>query len=169
MTKIAINSRYGGFGLSRAAIRRLAELQGRECYFFTSRPGSHKYFLEEEVSSHELLAPEVHLIQRRVRALFVVAFDTDDVSTLNDLPEDARTDEQVQTSKKFWSEHVIRDRNIPRDDPLLIQVIEELGSDSASGDFASLQIVEIPDDVDWQIEEYDGFEWIAEKHRTWGA
>ncbi len=25
----------------------------------------------------------------------------------------------------------------------------------------------IPDDVKWQIEEYDGLEWIAEKHRTW--
>ena len=27
--------------------------------------------------------------------------------------------------------------------------------------------VEIPDDVEWQIEEYDGSEWIAEKHRIW--
>jgi hypothetical protein len=28
--------------------------------------------------------------------------------------------------------------------------------------------VDIPDDVKWQIEEYDGNEWIAESHRTWG-
>ena len=27
--------------------------------------------------------------------------------------------------------------------------------------------VEIPDDVEWQIEEYDGTEHISEKHRTW--
>jgi hypothetical protein len=30
-----------------------------------------------------------------------------------------------------------------------------------------LLIVEVPADVDWYIEEYDGLEWVAEKHRTW--
>jgi hypothetical protein len=30
-----------------------------------------------------------------------------------------------------------------------------------------LAIVEIPDDVQWIIEENDGMEWVAEKHRTW--
>ena len=33
---------------------------------------------------------------------------------------------------------------------------------------STLKIIEIPDDVDWIIEEYDGNEWVAEKHRTWG-
>lgn len=55
---------------------------------------------------------------------------------------------------------------IPRTDPLLIQVVAELGK-NASGGCASLKIVEIPDGIDWEIEEYDGREWIAEKHRTW--
>jgi hypothetical protein len=27
--------------------------------------------------------------------------------------------------------------------------------------------VDIPDDVKWEIEEYDGNEWVAEVHRTW--
>lgn len=36
-----------------------------------------------------------------------------------------------------------------------------------TGEYAKLDIVEIPDDVDWTIEEYDGREWISEKHRTW--
>ncbi len=34
--------------------------------------------------------------------------------------------------------------------------------------FAKLKVVEIPDDVDWEVENYDGIEWIAEKHRIWG-
>jgi hypothetical protein len=54
-----------------------------------------------------------------------------------------------------------------RTNPLLIQVIEELG-DKASGRFSKLSIVEIPDDVEFTIEEYDGFEHVAEAHRTWG-
>lgn len=53
-----------------------------------------------------------------------------------------------------------------RNDALLIQVIEELGP-KANGRCAELKIVEIPDDVNWCIEEYDGMEWVAEAHRTW--
>ena len=58
------------------------------------------------------------------------------------------------------------DRDIPRDDPYLVQIIHELGED-ADGRYAELKIVEIPANVDWFIEEYDGREWVAEKHRIW--
>lgn len=57
--------------------------------------------------------------------------------------------------------------DIERDDPILIEVIEELGEE-ANGACAELKIVEIPDDVKWEIEEYDGIEWVSEVHRTWG-
>ena len=56
--------------------------------------------------------------------------------------------------------------DIPRDSPLLLIVVEELGEE-ANGFLADLKVVEIPDDVEWEIEEYDGREWVAEKHRTW--
>jgi len=49
----------------------------------------------------------------------------------------------------------------------LVSIVEEMGSKNASGNFAQLKIVEIPDDVEWQIEEYDGRERVAEAHRTW--
>lgn len=58
------------------------------------------------------------------------------------------------------------DLAVPRDDPHLVQVVEELGY-KANGYYAGLEIVEIPDDVEWHIEEYDGSEWVAENHRTW--
>ena len=56
--------------------------------------------------------------------------------------------------------------DIARDDGFIIEVVETLG-DAASGKYAKLKVVEIPDDVEWQIAEYDGTEHIAEKHRTW--
>ncbi len=58
------------------------------------------------------------------------------------------------------------DRDIERDDPHLVKVVETLGKE-ANGRYAALTIVDIPDDVEWQIEEYDGREWVAEIHRTW--
>lgn len=58
------------------------------------------------------------------------------------------------------------DRDIPRDDPYLVKVVKELGM-GANGNHSNLKIVEIPGDVDWIIQDYDGAEWIAEKHRTW--
>ena len=53
-----------------------------------------------------------------------------------------------------------------RTNPKLIEVVEKLG-DKANGRYAELKIVEIPDDVDWYIDEYDGCESIHESHRTW--
>jgi len=44
-----------------------------------------------------------------------------------------------------------------RSDERLVKCVEELGKD-ASGSFASLEVVEIPDDVKWVISEYYGYE-----------
>jgi hypothetical protein len=56
--------------------------------------------------------------------------------------------------------------DIARNDPILIAVVEKLGT-KADGDYAKLHIIEIPDGIDWEIGEYDGSEWVQEKHRTW--
>ena len=58
------------------------------------------------------------------------------------------------------------ERDIPRNDPDLIAVIEHLGLE-ASGRCGNIQITEIPDGTAWEIEEYDGREWVSEVHRTW--
>ena len=57
--------------------------------------------------------------------------------------------------------------DIPRDDPDLIAVVRDMG-ETASGSLAQLAVVEIPDNVAWEIDEYDGNEHVAEQHRTWG-
>jgi len=59
--------------------------------------------------------------------------------------------------------------HIDRDDPQLIQIIEELGTRKASSeDREPLSIIEIPDDVKWYIHKRDdGAEYISECHRFW--
>ena len=58
------------------------------------------------------------------------------------------------------------DRAITRNDPALVTTVRRLGMD-AGGEYAILKVVEVPAGVDWYIDEYDGKEWVAEKHRTW--
>lgn len=48
----------------------------------------------------------------------------------------------------------------------LIEVVQKFGEE-ANGDYSKLRIVEIPDDVDWVITDYDGMEQIEEVHRVW--
>lgn len=53
-----------------------------------------------------------------------------------------------------------------RDDPILVKVVETLGEE-ANTEYSSLKVVEIPDDVDYYIDDYDGMETIEECHRSW--
>lgn len=70
------------------------------------------------------------------------------------------------TSPEATDDSYFYHRDIPRDDPDLVAVVEGLGKDAADK-FAELAIVEIPADVEWYVEEYDGLEHVAEQHRTW--
>jgi hypothetical protein len=57
-------------------------------------------------------------------------------------------------------------RSINRDDPALVAAVRRLNRE-ADGEYATLKIVEVPAGVAWQIEDYDGREWVAEVHRIW--
>ena len=80
--------------------------------------------------------------------------------------EKARIEDKKNGNYRNSNALYFSDGNIPRTDPILAQVVRELGK-NADGDCAELKIAEIPDGVDYEIEEYDGIEWVAEAHRTW--
>lgn len=158
--KVVINNCYGGFGLSPVGVARLAALQGRECYFYV-----HQTKPIIDVKRYVPATAE----EARVAFMFY-AFDVpnahetflvrgnDDWHTLSDEQRAARNDE--------YGSHKIDAHDMPRDSADLIRVVEELGA-AANGSCAALKIVEIPADAEWQVEEYDGNEWIAEQHRRW--
>lgn len=135
--KLVINGCFGGYSLSPKAIKRLAELQGRPCYFFT---GGLRDTYERQPD--DFAETDHHM--------FFTAFDVPDPNV-----EDFD-----------YSAHVLEARPDNRSDPLLLQVVQELGEE-ANGSCAKLQVVEIPDGVKWHIAEYDGIEHVAEDHRTW--
>jgi hypothetical protein len=51
---------------------------------------------------------------------------------------------------------------INRDDPKLVAAVEALGPEAED-----LRVVEVPLGIEWEIKDYDGQEWVAEKHRIW--
>ena len=53
-----------------------------------------------------------------------------------------------------------------RSHPVLVQVVEELGT-WADTQYSELKVVEIPDDTDYYISYYDGVETIHEQHQRW--
>jgi hypothetical protein len=158
--KVVINRCFGGFGLSPLAVKRMAELQGRACHFFA------------QDLSLGLCAPyEEKTMEEASDTIVWHAFDVpnpDEVVPNIDAREWAQmTLDERKAHNKKWESHRIADSDIERTDPLLIQVVEELG-DKASGKLSKLRVVEIPDGVEWEIDEYDGMETIHEKPRTWG-
>lgn len=140
--RVVINNCYGGFGLSEAAVVRYNELLGQQVWVERDRKmGS--------LNVYWIVPPDQ-------RADYHV--DTDkwlEMSQQERAAHNALLDQQTFSC-----------RSITRDDPVLVRVVQELGA-AADGKHAQLKVVEIPADVDWIIEEHDGNEWIAERHRTW--
>ena len=53
-----------------------------------------------------------------------------------------------------------------RKHPSLVALVEEFkDQEEVIGD---LRVVDIPGDVEWELSNYDGWERIHEKHRSWG-
>lgn len=77
-------------------------------------------------------------------------------------PGDSRFNVYYMVDGKYFS-----DIEISRVEYDLIATIEILGSEAASGWASELKIIDIPDGTKWEVNEYDGLEWIAEVHKKW--
>ena len=57
--------------------------------------------------------------------------------------------------------------DVDRADPILVQVVEELGEEAGSS-AAELCIRELKPGTKWRLQEYDGMEWVeTEDHIQW--
>jgi len=148
--KVVINDCFGGFSLSHEAVMRYAELKGIKLY----------PWLDDITKS-------VYGDRAKIGESFLTHYTTVPEDEFKQI-EDKEREKPVRPGRFAKSNALyFNDRHIERTDPLLIQVIKELGK-RANGVAAKLKIVNVPDNVKWTIEEYDGSEWVAEEHRTWG-
>ena len=135
--KIVVNKCYGGFGLSPIAIKEYLKLIGKECFFYER---DYKTNIAHKVSNSN--------------GVFSFSLTKD-------------YGESIPYNHKSFENDYFYYGNIERTDENLIKVVETLGSKIASGQYAELEVVEIPDGIDYEIDEYDGIESIHEAHRSW--
>lgn len=138
--KIVVNRCYGGFGLSDKAIEMVMERKGFGCFRYKQT----KYGFQDGINEYTRYEK----------------FDN------NDLFVYYQTEDLGEKVEKLPNETHWYYGNLDRDDADLIAVVEELG-DEANGRFAELEVVEIPNNVKWEIDDYDGIETIHEVHRSW--
>jgi hypothetical protein len=151
--KVVINGCYGGFGLSPKATKRLAELEGKECYFF----------VRDIMSDDDVYTPISVEDAKTSFMWYAYSVPNPEDYDLNKRDDDGLFKSANERARKI---SIKTSYDIDRDDPLLVQVIEELGEE-ANGSHAKLEVIEIPDGVEYTIDEYDGIESIHEKHRSW--
>lgn len=136
--KVVINRCFGGFGLSLAGYKMLLSLKNLPCYFYKQT----KYEWQDGRNEYKKVD------ETEKDQLFVFPTTTDYGDATPGFPD-------------VWDRH-----GIDRADPDLVKTVEVLGK-IANGPCSDLKVVDVPDDVEYEIEEYDGLERIAEKHRTW--
>lgn len=142
--KIVINRCFGGYGLSREALRQLVgkcehvvvnepiDYYGGSGKFAEAHPG-HDWKKEwQDDLAHE----------QRYRSVLQRLYTAE--------------------GKPVSDDHRSGDRTCPA----LVEIVERMGV-AANGQHAKLAIVEIPDGVEYEIDEYDGSESIHEVHRSW--
>ncbi len=140
--KVVINNCFGGFSISKEAAEYMAELGCEVAKAELSEWGKRKEWIDYFIEHGK--------------------FPSDCPEQTHGLLE---IDAKYHSQPDFYGYG--SDKNYDRSSEFLVKAVEKLGQ-KASGQSAELKVVEIPDDVDYEIEEYDGNEHIAEKHRTWG-
>ena len=130
--KLVINQCYGGFGLSPKGIKRYLELKGKECYCYIRSKYKYSHGIDEFIRVDDL---------EKIDTEFFYFSSCNQGYKLTDPPEN------------------IFSYDIKRNDPILVQLVEELGRE-AGKTFSNLVVVEIENGRWYKINEYDGYESI---------
>lgn len=149
--KVVKNQCFGGYSLSPLGLKRLAELQGKECFFFELAFRTNQY-------------KTITLKEAEEKGIFWTAYSVPNPAEyrISEMDEDGT----YAGANKRAEQIKIDDCDEDRSNPNLVKVVEELG-EKANGRYADLIVVEIPDGIEYEIDEYDGQETIREKHRSW--
>jgi hypothetical protein len=137
MKKVILNKCFGGFGLSKDAYELYAKKKGISVFRYTQ----------------ENLKKEIY------------TYATDDNRTF-DFYFTKDFGDNVYISDEDFKKYFLKLDEKFREDKTLIEVVEELG-EKANVFYSNLKIAEIPDDLDYVIDNYDGIETLHQKVKEW--
>ena len=129
--KVILNKCYGGFDVSKEAYMLYAKKKGLNLYQYASDFVSSKKCIYTRTNDETL-------------------FQNYFIKDMGD---------NIEINNKDYKKYNLYLDDEHRQDTILIEVVEELGN-KASGRFGRLEVVEIPDNCYYKIDEYDGFETI---------
>ena len=139
--KLVINTCYGGFSLSDEAMRFIANEMGINLWVEPDPQFN-------TLTNYWTVPPEA-------RPKPVV---NDDWYYMSDAERTAHN--------KAYEASQLSTHDMDRTSRHLIKAVETLG-ERANGGCADLKVVEIPDGISWELDEYDGIETVRETHRSW--
>ena len=149
--KVVVNKCYGGFHLSAEAYFRVLDsmIKDNNWFIYTYEPDNRvSKFIEKPIVYTKASISDIDF--------------GDSYIIVSKNYGDSFTDKELKEADKIYMEEY----NIPRNNIHLVKVVEEMGQD-AYGKYSKLEVIDIPDDIEWEISEYDGWETIEEKHRSW--
>ena len=137
MKKVILNKCFGGFGVSKEAYELYAKKKGISIFRYTQEDLTNKIYI----------------------------YANDDNTSLNFYFTKDFGNNVYISSEDFEKYNLFLDEDF-RKDKTLIEVVEELG-EKANSMYSNLKIVEIPDDLDYVIDGYDGIETLHQKVQEW--
>lgn len=137
MKKVILNKDFGGFGISKKGYELYARKKGLDLYMYEAEYSGKKTIYKRTDND----------------TLFTKYFTKNFGDTVNISDED-------------YKQYSLNLDEGSREDTVLIEVLEEL-KEEANGKYSDLKIVEIPDDLDYVIDNYDGIETLHQKVQEW--
>lgn len=153
MKKVILNKCFGGFDVSPQAYQLYAMKKGYSHLYkyIWDIPKKYNPFDTNDINDRSYIL--VDLFNNNICGFYFTKYFGDKIH-------------YSEISKEDWDNYYLYLGSEHREDPILIEVVEELG-DEASGNCGKLVIVEIPDDLHYIIDDYDGIETLHEDIEVW--
>lgn len=135
--KVILNKCFGGFGISPEGYKLYCQKKNIPCYFYRT-----VYLKNDHIGYNKVKNPD-----------WADYCFTEDFGDLFE-GENNEFEKMLYLDSEY------------REDATLIEVVEELG-EKANGRFAELVVVDIPDGLNYVIDEYDGIETLHERVKEW--
>lgn len=147
--KIVVNKCYGGFSISLEALKELVK---RNAACVESCTPKHYYGGDND---------KYHRKDEWEQKW------NEDFKRFEDIGDGFMADKRRQYNVyKDGLLYSLKSRYDMRTDKDLVDVVEKMG-EAANGWAADLRIVDVPDNIQWEIDDYDGIETVHELHRSW--